>query len=178
VPTRHALPPRLTNSFSLPHPKHHPHPTSHFLPVYDQYVECRFRTQHDDDDEDGEDSHEHDDEETEDENDDLVRGGYGDDDDDDDYYYAPPPSSRVSITVQLSLLKTDKFLQRKPQGSNPASSDNETTSTEPQKKSSRRTAVDQLTDELDEMQSTAAMTKSEDFTRHQANKHFPRRSSS
>jgi hypothetical protein len=68
--------------------------------------------------------------------------------------------------------------KRKPQGSNPASSDNETTSTTRQKKSSRRTAVNQLTDEVDEMQSTAAMTKSEDFTRHQANKQYPRRSSS
>jgi hypothetical protein len=120
----------------------------------------RKRRRIEDDDEDGDDSHEHGDEETEDEDDDRVRGGYDDDGDDDDYY-APPPSSRVSITVQLSLLKTDKFLQRKPQGSNPASSDDEATSTAPQKKSSRRTADNQLTDELDEMQSTAAMSNPE-----------------
>jgi hypothetical protein len=54
------------------------------------------------------------------------------------------------------------FLQRTPHGSNPSSSDDEATSTAPQKNSRRPTAVDEHTEELDQMQSTAAMSNPED----------------
>jgi hypothetical protein len=58
--------------------------------------------------------------------------------------------------------KADMVIERTPHGCNPASSDDEARSTAPQKNSRRPTAVDEHTEELDEMQSTAAMSNPED----------------